>query len=96
VNLAGMDYEEADGRGKEAAASIGEVALARLNEAKLVLFVPVARHGSVYAEAAPKLKLTQLARSPDLYHIASLVEFHLLITELRLRGDRASVRLLRA
>jgi hypothetical protein len=80
-----MDYKEADGRGEKAAAPIAEVAFAGLYETKLIFFVPVARHGSVHAKTAAEFKLAEFKRSPDLYHIASLIRFHTLTSVCRSR-----------
>jgi hypothetical protein len=86
VDFSRMDYKEADWRGEKAAAPIAEVALAGLYETKLIFLVPVSRHRSVHAETASKLKLAEITGSPDLYHIASLIRFHLLLSVHRSRS----------
>ena len=72
VDLAGVDHEEAGGRRRQVAAAVDELPPAGLDQAELVLLVPVARDGPRDAEAAPRLQMADAFGPPDLDEVAPL------------------------
>src|SRR5436309_1875928 len=92
MHLTGMNHKEAGGRRRQATAAIVEIAGAGLNQTELIFFVPVARHRAGSAKAAPEFKTGEVVRSPDLYEIASLIRFHVLIANRRCHQVNAIMR----